>query len=135
MVFHTSIMNKSLREASSSPRPIGSQPFTSGGADSRSMDSRIAPTPCPGLSPKSSGKLETLARGEVERLVGEVDAANETVKQAQDELLAAQVTMRDDKSPRLQYRYCARSYCFHCAHLPVGIRIERRFATGCTRCL
>eukprot|EP00903_Cladosiphon_okamuranus_P019664 g18076.t2 len=35
-------------------------------------------------------QLEALARGEVERLVGEIDAANEAVKLAQDELLAAQ---------------------------------------------
>lgn len=37
-------------------------------------------------------QLEALARGEIERLVGEVDVANESVKQTQDELLAAQVT-------------------------------------------
>ncbi|CAM9096355.1 unnamed protein product, partial [Hapterophycus canaliculatus] len=36
-------------------------------------------------------QLEGLARGEIERLVGEIDAANESVKLAQDELLAAQV--------------------------------------------
>eukprot|EP00752_Nemacystus_decipiens_P011884 g10537.t2 len=35
-------------------------------------------------------QLEALARGEVERLVGEIDKANEAVKLAQDELLAAQ---------------------------------------------
>lgn len=39
-------------------------------------------------------QLEALARGEVERLVGEIDAANEAVKLAQDELLAAQVTLK-----------------------------------------
>ena len=32
-----------------------------------------------------------MARGEVERLVRDIDAANESVKLAQDELLAAQV--------------------------------------------
>ncbi|CAM9977150.1 unnamed protein product [Scytosiphon promiscuus] len=35
-------------------------------------------------------QLEGLARGEIERLVGEIDAANKSVKLAQDELLAAQ---------------------------------------------
>lgn len=37
-------------------------------------------------------QLEALARGEVERLVGEIDAANESVTLAQNELAAAQVT-------------------------------------------
>lgn len=36
-------------------------------------------------------QLEALARGEVERLVGEIDQANESVKNTQAELLAAQV--------------------------------------------
>lgn len=40
---------------------------------------------------KWATQLEDLARGEIERLVGEIDAANESVKLAQDELLAAQV--------------------------------------------
>lgn len=42
---------------------------------------------------KRGTQLEALARGEIERLVGEVDVANESVKQTQDELLAAQVTI------------------------------------------
>lgn len=42
----------------------------------------------------AASQLEGLARGEIERLVGEIDAANESVKLAQDELLAAQVTMK-----------------------------------------
>lgn len=36
-------------------------------------------------------QLEALARGEVERLVGEFDARSESLKEAQNELLAAQV--------------------------------------------
>ena len=45
-------------------------------------------------------QLEALARGEVERLVGEIDAANEAVKLAQDELLAAQVTLHHEMNRR-----------------------------------